>query len=33
MGAELRSCIEREIHKNVSTLPVHSIPELLSRAA
>jgi protein required for attachment to host cells len=33
MGAELESCIQREIHKNVSTLPAHLIPSLLSRAA
>ncbi len=33
MSPELKSCIHREIHKNVSMLPVHLIPGLLSRVA
>jgi protein required for attachment to host cells len=33
MSADLKLCTEREIHKNVSTLPVHLIPGLLSRSA
>jgi protein required for attachment to host cells len=33
MSPELKLCIQREIHKNVSTLPVHLIPELLLRSA
>jgi protein required for attachment to host cells len=33
MGPELKLCIQREIHKNVSTLPVHAVPGLLSRSA
>jgi protein required for attachment to host cells len=33
MSPELKLCTEREIHKNVSLLPVHAIPGLLSRSA
>jgi protein required for attachment to host cells len=33
MSPELKLCIQREVHKNVSTLPVHLIPGLLSQSA
>jgi protein required for attachment to host cells len=33
MSPELRHCIQHEIHKNVSLLPAHAIPGLLSKSA
>lgn len=33
MGPELEHCIQREIHKNVSTLPAHRITGLLAKPA
>jgi protein required for attachment to host cells len=33
MSSELRLCIQREIPKNVSTLPLHRVPEFLSQSA
>jgi protein required for attachment to host cells len=32
MSPELKLCIQREIPKNVSTLPVHLVPEFLSKS-
>ncbi len=32
MSPELKLCIQREVHKNVSMLPVHRIPDFLARS-